>query len=225
MKRLRWWAATAAVATAGFVALIGFAHTPAGRPVLPYLTFIVGQPKSCPLGYDKAQSSEDRRRHAAEYISQAKGQPLAATKTVLDFTLGRSTSSDVKSYANTHSGHCRALTDLELECSNIRAGNAVVTLWASFGERGQLIRYKSVETLSDVRATSDRYAKMIRAIGRDAGRPTRQTGSYAASSLASGALYQAISEFKYRNYLADLRVTNLGSTFAITTHFFDPEGL
>ena len=217
-----------------FTALVGFAHTKAGRPLLPMLAWMgvkLGHGAArCPLGYDRAATPAQREASKAEFAGSHRGDMLAAGRPALGFTLDRTTRADVVSWASAHGVTCAPGAGhgpADLSCPDVPdaalpdafRGVGAATLWFTFGTADRLIAVISVGHAASADPVAAAYASATRALDRDAGEPSRRAGDASPAQLASGVLYQASSEYRFRDYYAVARATNVGSGYALTEEY------
>lgn len=209
-------------------ALMGFAHTRAGRPALAWLGRVVGQPQSCPLGFDVEQSptarAETRRRFARAHggVVMARGRPA------LGFLLDRQRREDILAFAAAHHLRCeRPRAGGDLECRDLPAALlppsfgrvAVQTLWLNFGGDGTLIGVTSLRRERDPEVLSAAFRAFDEALTRKAGAAADRQEDPSAKALSAGPLRQASVEYRFRDYHAQLRITNMGDGYLLTEEY------
>src|SRR3954470_20290323 len=74
-------------------AALGFAHTPAGRPLLASVTRMAHG--RCPLGYDEPMDPAKRERAQRNFAQTHRGGSRAQSRLALGFELGRTTRAGV----------------------------------------------------------------------------------------------------------------------------------
>ena len=92
-------------------------------------------------------------------------------------------------------------------------------LWLTFGERGQLLSVVAISRDSSADSICDAYRATERSLDQRAGAATATQGDAAPQALSSGALRQASAEFRFSNYYALTRVTNMGNGFVLTEEY------
>lgn len=214
-------------------ALIGFAHTKAGRPLRPLLVLIErAVPASgarCPLGYDVKASPAARQAGRRQFAATHAGATAAAARPALGFTLDGTSRRDVQVWAAAHAVRCASpRVGADLECNDVPAtalptgfgAVALTTLWLDFGLGDRLIAVRALRSSHEAAPVSDAFAVVTDTVSRDAGRPARVQGESSAASLARGALNQASAEYRFKDYYAVARATNLGPRgFALTEEY------
>lgn len=225
---LRWVGGSAAVLVA-FTGLIGFAHTPAGRPMLGWMRPLLrASGQSCPLGFDAAatpaQREEARRRFSRDHMHP--GGLVAKGRPALGFALDVTTREDVVAWAAAKGLRCEARkTGADLACEDVGAaafpegydGSDATALWFNFGARGTLISLTAVRRDASAQRVEQTYQHLQTALERDAGPLFHTEGD--AAVLASAPLRQASSELRFRDYYALVRATNMGDAYVLTEEY------
>lgn len=210
------------------VGVIGFAHTPAGRPMLGAMGRMFRGGKACPLGYDRAASPQMREQGRARFAATHRGQDVAAGKPALGFVLDRTTKADVLSFMTAHGITClTGTTTADVVCEKVASdvlpsefrANPTRDLWFNFGVQNQLISLVAVSRDAAAPEISAALAQVTGTLERQAGPVTRTTGGADARSLAAGSLRQATKEFAYADYYARARATNMGQDFLLTEEY------
>ena len=221
----------------GFVvvatALIGLAHTKVGRPLRPLLVLIErvvpASTARCPLGYDVKATPEAREVGRRQFARAHAGPRAAGARPALGFSLDVTSRSDVQVWAAAHSIRCtppRAGADLE--CTNVPAsalpaefgGVGLQSLWLNFGVGDRLVAVRAIGNAPDVAPVSDAFVALTATMRRRVGQPAKEQGEATAASLAAGALKQASAEYRFKDYYAIARATNLGPKgFALTEEY------
>jgi hypothetical protein len=218
----RWTRAGAALggAVALFVAVGGFLHTSAGRPLLARLAG-----GGCPLGYEKklepAKREELRRLGLSKLVRNEKA---ARARPALGFELGKVGRTAIRAWASEHQLACRSESKGSgLACDAVpgelvgEAGGHLGTLYFRFDAKERLVGVlRMVRTADAERAVSlgeDERTKLHERLGE----PTLASGELSVASLASGPLRQARTEFRYRDFSAFASVTNLGPKSYLVT--------
>ncbi|MES1204482.1 MAG: hypothetical protein ABUS79_00970 [Pseudomonadota bacterium] len=208
-------------------ALMGFAHTPAGRPLLGALGRAF-RGSACPLGYDRAPSPQARERARLGFAATHRGPAPAAGRPALGFELDRTTLIEVRSFMASRGITCREATAAaDLVCVNVPGrllpaafhAQASRDLWFNFGTAHELTSVVAVSRSTTARQISAAFAGVTGTIAAQAGRPTRARGAADAASLGAGALRQASNEFAYADYYACARATNMGADFLLTEEY------
>jgi len=211
-------------------ALVAFAHTKAGRPLLAWVSARLGHGAArCPLGYDRAVSPADRQAFKARFASTHRGEALANARPALGFTLDVTTRSDVLAWARANDVRCseKGAGPADVSCADVTdtalpapfRGVGTQALWFAFGQGERLL---SVVAASHTRApepVAAAYATVTSTLDRGAGEPQLRTGDASPALLASAALYQASSEYRFRDYYAVARATNMGAGYAFTAEY------
>jgi hypothetical protein len=216
-----------AALTCVLIGLIGFAHTPAGRPILRALGRVASG-AGCPLGYDKAQGPAERERARASFARGHRGSVEAPLRPALGFALDRSTRAEVTAFMAGAGVACRESTGMaDLVCGKVPS-RALPSefrnverreLWFNFGDQGRLIALTAISRDHAAEPISTAFGQVIADVARKSGPAARLSGDASARALASGALQQASAEFRFANYYALTRVTNMGKDFLLTEEY------
>jgi hypothetical protein len=189
--------------------LIGYAHTPAGRPILLWLAGAAG----CPLGGHIDPADRDAAVLSARQIF--KGDTPAASLGALGFTLGSSTKEDAQAWASREGIHCVDEQPTDLRCTDVPAAALGVEMPAAdlliaFDAKGRL----DAVDLHTGALSADEAARLIEvrkeAIAKEAGPATSTAGVATGDWLASGPLQQVSASFHYSDRRAELSATNFG---------------
>jgi hypothetical protein len=212
--RLRRALIAVGVATGSFVGLMGFAHTPQGRPVLAWMASAGGCP--VPMGgkLTVAQREQARRRQ----VQAARTETRAQERPALGFELDRSTRSEVTAKLADAGVSCKDRSEVAIVCSGVPAallpgsfqGLDAELLTLSFAPDDRLV----LVDVSRRKSSPEEAAQAIEAVATDlsrrAGPPARTAGERSASYLAAGTWRQARAEFRFADYIADVSATNMG---------------
>jgi hypothetical protein len=240
VRSRRWWRALGGVAGASvlLVALVGVAHTAMARPVLRRLGLAMGGGgRGCPLGYDRQAKPADRENERARFRLSHQGTEPAATRPALGFVLGRTTRDEVKATLASLGVTCReSRAFADLTCDDVPnraawAGSPGVSaplsrnMWFTFGVGRQLIAVVAISRDAHPGPISAAFSDVEDAIrraagaGAPAGAVGRTSGDSSPSALAAGLLRQASAEFRFSNYYALARATNMGNGFMLTEEY------
>ena len=190
--------------------LIGFAHTPAGRPMLHWLAGRAG----CPVGVELEPEAHDAAILEARQVF--KGEALAASREALVFTLGATTRDAARAWAAEQRIACVDEEPARLRCTDVPAAALgvempVADLLVSFDSKDRL---RGIDVHSGTLA-ADEAARLVearsQAIAKQAGPPTSTAGVATGEWLASGALHQVSASFHYSDRRAELTATNFGN--------------
>jgi hypothetical protein len=206
------------------VAAVGFAHTAAGRPLLGAITRVAHG--GCPFGYDKPMSPAERERQGLHFAATHRGTARAGSRPALGFVLDHSTRSEVVAALAKHGIACvsaRGFSDLTCNGvpSSALGGPAAPArnLWLTFGTHEQLLSVVAISRDPSAAAISDTFLATEHELDHDAGAPSQTHGDPAPAALARGALQQASAEFRFADYYAVTRATNLSGGFVFTEEY------
>jgi hypothetical protein len=158
LKKVLWSVAGFAAAS---TALMGFAHTKPGRPLLalmaggtkPALEPSKGEGSGCPLGFSKPNASE-KDATLKKQADQVRGVEQALSKPAIGgFALEKTTKAEVESWAKTNQIACKVpKTMSDLDCSNVPAellshekgGPAAKSVWFTFDSHDRLVSLTAI---------------------------------------------------------------------------------
>ncbi len=209
------------------VALIGFAHTKTGRPLRPLLG-LGARVGGCPLGYDQTQTPEQRELARRSFAATHAGSQSAPERPALGFDLDVTTQADVESWAKTNHVSCIPhKSGADLACEHVSSDLLpahfnhvrVDDLWLNFGEKSQLISIVAIRRDPSAVAVSTAFEQITDEVTREAGQATASNGHASATQLSSGLLHQTSAEYRFHNYYALARATNMGDAFVLTEEY------
>ena len=212
-------------------ALMGFAHTPPGRPLLQWMGLSMkgmGKGAGCPLGYDVKASPEQREAARQGFAAAHRGAEPARARPSLGFTLDGTTREQVLAWAGSHGVKCtEPRAGADLECAQVPAsllGNpgrqvAIRDLWLTFGGNGTLISAIAISRAPEAALISTTFAAVNDTLAQQAGPPTRKDPDSSAGFLTQGALRQASAEYRFQDFYALMRATNMGDGFVLTEEY------
>jgi hypothetical protein len=222
------------VATLGlgmfFTGVMGFAHTRPGRPLLRLLGRVIPMGNaSCPFGYDKQASPEQRELARRRFALTHAGRTSVVRRPAMGFVLDQTRREDVLAWALANQVQCNAPRSMnDLECTQVPAsafpGGAVQkvgasSLWFNFGGNGALVSVSALRRDPAAAQISAAFHDVNAGLSQVAGAPSKVEGTGDASELSIGLLRQASEEFRFRNYYALTRATNMGDDFVLTEEY------
>jgi hypothetical protein len=249
MRILKTTALSGAAVAAVFTGVMGFAHTHAGRPLLvamrPVMSLLAGGKGACPFGYDKKATPEQKEAARAAFSESHRGDAAAGARPALGFTLDGTTPADVLTWAKARGVECNAdgtsvgsahgvvkrfagsVTHSDLECRDVPASLLpegeraadVSSLWLTFGAQGTLTAVVAIRKGPRAEVISDAFAAAKDNVALEAGPATTLEGSGSPRELASGLLVQSTAEYRFSNYYALTRATNVGSAYVLTEEY------
>lgn len=207
--------------------IIGVAHTNVGRPLLAYMPWgnaVKGV--ACPLGYDAPRTAEERASSQRRFAEIHRGELPAAARPALGFTLGRATRAEIAAWASANKVTCREPRGgHDLECSNVAsktlpgAGADVRTLWLDFSPDNKLVSVVALRREKTVEPIAATFTGVKAALTEAAGAPVKVEGTGTPDELKEGLLRQASAEFRFTNYYAIARATNMPDGFLLTEEY------
>ncbi len=200
--------------TRALVGGLGLATIAAVAIHVPY--FVRGSQGGCPFGYTKVAASGP-----VHHDPQLRGSAVARQRPALAFALGATSRADVAAYAAAHGGGACRDQHGELECANlaITGGPTLTTAWFAFDQHGVLDSMRTVRRDRAVAPISTTFANLERELTASAGEPAMTSGSFDPIDLARGPLRQAAVEYRFTNYRAVVRATNMGDGYALTEEY------
>jgi hypothetical protein len=219
-----------------FTAIVGFAHTAPGKPLLAVMGRAMGMPTAaraggkCPLGYDVKATPDQKEAARRQFASSHAGTDRAQARPALGFVLDKTTRADITNWATAHDIRCTVpKSGSDLDCSDVPAealpdgetGIGLHILWFTFGLGDTLTSAIGVRRDASVETVSSTFRRVTDEVSREAGPPATTVGDPSPGMLSSGALYQASAEYRFRNYFALTRATNMGPRqgFVITEEY------
>ena len=211
-----------------YVGVVGFAHTPKGRPLLPYLGLqyfgAAAGAAMCPVG-GKDPSPERLEAQRVAAMAPLRGTDLAPSKQAFGFEMDRTQRSDVNAWAAANHIACKSLvSDQALDCSDVHTrslpmANAndddrvIDSLFFRFQPSGSLVGVDAM--LTDASGNGQRAALHFDATSSDLqrrfGAPTvanHQTASSTEELLAK-PFSQRELVYRYRNLAVDVRLLSM----------------
>jgi hypothetical protein len=192
------------------VAVIGFAHTEHGRPLLKYIPGM----GACPLDVAPL-TAEDRMRVRGEVLAPLLGDQAAVSRKALAFELGRTTADEVSTWATSHRIACAPGRKLALRCTSVPAqstgqATAFDAVSFDFDMDGRLVMVEASASLDDAAKAADYVATRDLALRDNLGAPTTSRGAARAETVTRGALSQILREFRRSDVRAQVVATNSG---------------
>jgi hypothetical protein len=208
--RARWlrWSALATLAS---FALIGFAHTPAGRPLLNALRGAPG----CPVDLSQGDPAV-LEAHRIAALELRRGEQREASSPALGFELGRTHKADVLARMKAGGVSCEAMRGgSALRCTALPASfstggaPAIDDLHAQFDASDRLVAIDLFRAGSSSDHALRWLGTLSRELGTQVGQPTASRGARTATEL-NQYLGRAVVEYRYRGYVAQLSAFNVG---------------
>jgi hypothetical protein len=207
------------------LALVTVIHLP---PLSGWLGITGGHGGGCPFGFDHEESAEGHKVAKARLDATLRGQTPALARPALGFTLDVTTVTDVQQWSIAHGLGCEAKHGGTLvECGEVPASAlprgagalGLTSAWFQFGDHGTLESLKTVRRDPVVGAVSAAFDAVQTDVSARAGAPAKQDGSAAPEVLANGALRQAMVEYRFTDYRALVRATNMGNGFVLSEEY------
>lgn len=214
---LRRWAWTSAGLVGGFIAISGALHLPSVQRAMGWMD-ASGQ-VACPFGHGAAAAGPRAPRALDPSL------PLAAARPALGFDLDATTRADLDAWAAAHSVACadtprhpNTVTCVSVPAAALASSLDATTAWFEFSGQGTLVGVKTTRRAATADPVVDEYRASEDLVTRTAGAPTVARDEPLAS-LTRGAFQQAVAEYKFRDYRAVLRATNMGDGYLLTEQY------
>lgn len=226
----------AAAVCVALLGAIGFAHTAPGRPLLRVLGPMLGMGHAhggsgaCPFGFDVAASPADKEAARARFAARHRGEGAPAARPALGFKLDHTSRAEVEAWAARSGLACHApRVGAELVCADVPAaalpaaasGAAplIEELWFSFGGQGALTSLVAIRKEKRPEPIEAAFRAAEAFLSREAGPPAQASGDASSAALAAGLLRQASVEYRFRDYYAQARASNMGDGFLLTEEY------
>lgn len=197
-----------------FVAFVGFAHTPPGRPLKKYLGFMASA-AGCPVG-GREPTPVEMEAQRLQTTRAMKGEQKAASQVALSFALRSTTRDEAKAWALSHGVRCtEQLEGAALDCQAV-PGEAVAnalplgadSLYLRFDPRGKLVALDA-QVRRPVEAAAGSYTAMASGLVSTLGAPGRVFGDATPQYLASAPYQRGAVEYRFSNLAVDLSVMSM----------------
>ncbi len=212
-----------------YIGVVGFAHTPKGRPLLPYLGLqyfgSAAASAMCPVG-GKDPSPERLEAQRVNAMQTMRGTGLAPSNQVLGFTLEKTQKSEVLAWAAASHIACKLqVSEQALDCSDVHtnalprdsevasaagADRTIDSLFMRFRPDGVLVGIDAM--LTDSSGNGQRAAEHYAAASQDLasrfGAPNLQSAQTAGSTdeLLAKPFSQRQVVYRYENLAVDVRL-------------------
>jgi hypothetical protein len=213
---------SAALITGG----VELGHTASGRAVTTAVTRMAHG--GCPFGYDKPMSPAQRERASSNFAATHRGERRAVSRPALGFVLDHTTRTEVIAHFASYGVTCAADKGFsDLTCNAVPSaalGGSTPyapprNVWFTFGTKQQLLSVTAFSRAPGPRPISDAFVATRVALGQQAGTISATQGDADAANLAGGLLRQASAEFRFSDYYARERATNMGKGFMLTEEY------
>lgn len=212
-----------AVLAGAATSLIGLAHRPEVRPAMRALGKLAGISDTCPLGYDQPSSPAAVAAARANFALTHHGTEPARSRAVLGLEVGRTTRAELTVWARASHAECTQ-TGERLTCTGFAetarslAEGPVLerTLWLEFDDLNVLTRVTTVRRAAKAEVVHAAFTELGTQFGSA---QVISDGDPAPSYLSGGSLRQASAEYRFANYYALIRATNLGGAYLLTEDY------
>ncbi|PRQ00478.1 hypothetical protein [Enhygromyxa salina] len=213
---IKWSALGITVSVLSFVAIVGVAHTPWGRPLLGYLSFLGmnGMNSGCPIGaeLDPARAAELR----AASLEPLRGATPSVSRRVLGFELGTSRRDEVLTWSRDQGLECspppRQPNSSDLRCTGLqlRGTDTRGSVNFSFDPEDRLLDVERAVRVGDAGLATELGSELEVEIAQNSGALSSRHGELTAGYLSRGPLSQSAAEFRFEDMRAQVIVTNMG---------------
>jgi hypothetical protein len=214
MNAKPWLVRTAlglSVSAALGTALIGFAHTPWGRPLLKLpLLSALAQHADCPVGSIEPAAFEQVR--AAKLRSEL-GRASASSHPALGFTLGQTHRPEVERWASAQHASCETgFVASVLECEHVTLDPTpmISHVRLQFDGQERLVSVDLFRADEQPGKLVARFEELSSELERKVGPSTSSIGTPSVSFLRSAPLQMAVRAYNYRDYVAKATLLNMG---------------
>jgi hypothetical protein len=222
----RRWARWAVGAIAVLVVVATVLHLPGVRPWLAARGHTGGA--VCPFGYGRSTTDTGRRaRRDALDRPSPRGTTAAHERPALGFDLDHATAADLARWASAAGVSCELHHGgAQIECSQVPAtalpgagAPGVISLAFELGDDGTLASIRAVRRGADAAAIAAAFAALEHQLTEHAGPPVARDGDATPDGLAAAMLRQAMIEYRFTDYRAVVRATNMGDGFVLTEEY------
>ncbi|MFT3837916.1 MAG: hypothetical protein QM723_13075 [Myxococcaceae bacterium] len=214
MKRYARTAVWTAVVSTLAIGVIGFAHTPMGRPLLRYVP-LPGKGMCPVLGHEPDPQALEAQRRAT--TAALKGAMRAGSLEAMGFALATSSREQALQWAAAHQVKCEhRLHDAALDCSEVPEGalsafpSGLDSLFLRFDPGGKLVAIDA-QARRPVPQAAAVFGQYEHAVEGQLGAPHRKLGDASLLALASGPYQRGAVEYRFSDLAVDLSVTSLPS--------------
>lgn len=190
------------------IALLGFAHTPAGRPLLARLG---GASAGCPIGAPVTPTQLEAQRAAA--MAPLRGLVAAPSRPALGLAIDEATPADLRAWAAARGMECeQGLKESAVRCEGDVAGGAIRDVYARFDERERLVALDVFRAGTTGPLAAARFDELRSSLERDLGAPSDASGEATAAYLEAEPLRRAAIAYRFRDFAADVSAVNHASS-------------
>jgi hypothetical protein len=188
-------------------ALLGLAHTPAGRPLLARLG---GTSSGCPVGAQATPAQLEAQRAAA--MAPLRGLDPTPSHGALGLAIDTSAPADVRAWAQEHGLTCeKGLIQSAIRCEGSVAAGAIRDVYARFDEAERLVTLDAFRAGDTGALASARFDERKSRLDAELGPPAETTGEATAAYLEAEPLRRAAIAYRFRDYAADVSAVNHAS--------------
>lgn len=192
------------VAAAMPIALLGFAHTSAGRPLLARLG---GGSAGCPIDAHVTPAELEAQRAAA--MAPLRGLVAAPSRPALGLAIDRSTPAEVRAWAAELGMTCEeGLIQSAVRCEGAAPPGAIRNVYARFDEGERLVALDVFRAGAAGPLAAARFDERRRHLASDLGPPEGTSGEATAAYLEAAPLRRAAIVYRFKDFAADVSAVN-----------------
>jgi hypothetical protein len=209
----------------GFVGVMGFLHTPAGRPLMKRLGM------SCPARKVSPAQAEALRMRGARAL---RGTVAAPARPALGLELDLAREADVAAWARARGLACvsRERPSAMLTCTGVPASalssaagaGMVDEVSFAFAPDGRLVSVDSLRRTLTAPEASRLFGRIADDLKAKLGTSGTRVGEPTPDYLGSGALHAARVQYRFTDYLATVTAMNLSGRVALREQYQSARG-
>jgi hypothetical protein len=213
--RLRRWAWISAGLLVGFTAISGAMHLPVVQRAMGWVDDN-GQ-VACPFGHGAAGPRAPRELDMS--LSAAASRPALGFVARRDHPRRpRRLGQRPRRHLHACPSQPRVVTCTAVPAAALASGLDATAAWFEFGDHGTLASIKTTRHAATSTPVADEYRATEALVSQSAGAPAVARNE-ALATLDRGAFHQAVVEYKFRDYRATIRATNMGDSFLLTEQY------
>jgi hypothetical protein len=209
----------------GFVGVMGFLHTPAGRPLMARLGM------SCPARKVTPAQAEALRMRG---VNALRGTGLAPARPALGLALDVAQVADVAAWASARGLDCasKKRPSLTFTCTGVPASalasaadqGTIDELTFAFAPDGRLVGVDSLRRTMTAPDASWLFGLIADDLAAQLGTGGARVGEPTPAYLAGGALHTARVQYRFADYLATVTAMNLSGRVALREQYQSARG-
>ena len=215
----------AGVLGGAFVGVMGFLHTPAGRPLMKRLGM------SCPARKVTPAQAEALRMRA---VGALRGTAAAPTRPALGLSLDTARAVDVAAWAKAHGLGCVAqdrpsatftCTSVPAAVLSSAAGDGIVDqIVFAFAPDGRLVSVDSLRRTLTAPDAARLFGRIEDDLAAQLGSDGVRVGDATPAYLGGGVMHTARVQYRFSDYLATVTAMNLSGRVALREQYQSARG-